>query len=144
MLVDSSTLFLVSCVSKKGVQPAAARDLYASPWFRLARSYVERHRAEWFILSAEYGLLEPDRVVAPYNRTLNAMAAAERRAWAQRVMQSIRVLDQHWERIVLLAGLRYREFLVDELCDVATVVEAPLARLGIGQQMRWLKEGATR
>jgi len=140
--LPSPTLFLVSCVSMKMGQPAPARDLYVSPWFRLARQYVEQRGTEWFILSAEHGLLEPTRVVPPYSRTLNKMAAAERRAWARRVTGDLRALERRWETIVLLAGKRYREYIIPGLQDLAVHVETPLARLGIGKQLRWLKEGA--
>src|SRR5258708_6886513 len=80
------TCFLVSCVGKKGAIATRARDLYTSDWFSKARAYVEVSRAPWFILSAEYGLLAPDEVIAPYEKTLNRMGVAERRGWAERVM----------------------------------------------------------
>lgn len=59
----------------------AAKDLYISDWFVKARAYVEQAGDEWFILSAEYGLVSPETVIAPYERTLNTMGIAERRAW---------------------------------------------------------------
>lgn len=64
-------VFLVSCVAEKRPAPSVARDLYRSPWFLKARGLAEREGAAWFILSAEHGLVEPDDVVAPYDRTLN-------------------------------------------------------------------------
>lgn len=139
--MPSSTLFLVSCVSKKADEPAAARDLYLSPLFRLARQYVERQEAEWFILSAEHGLLDPNRVVAPYDRTLNRMAAPERRAWARAVAGELRALGRRWETVVVLAGHRYREYLMEDLRDLADRVETPLAPFRIGEQLQWLKQG---
>ncbi len=64
----------------------AARDLYVSDWFVKARAYVERTGIDWCILSAEYGLLDPESVIAPYERTLNTMGVVERRAWASKVL----------------------------------------------------------
>jgi hypothetical protein len=69
----SKTVYLVSCVSKKRRTPTQARDLYNSDWFLKARDYVEGTHSPWFILSAEYGLVPPDQVLAPYERTINAM-----------------------------------------------------------------------
>src|SRR6202034_3919653 len=66
-----STVYVVSCVGKKQDHACKAADLYVSEWFRKARTYVEATRCPWFILSAEYGFLEPGRVVAPYDKTLN-------------------------------------------------------------------------
>ena len=65
-------LFLVSCVKTKLPRRAAAKDLYISDWFRKARACVESTGCPWAILSAEYGLLHPDEVIRPYEKTLNA------------------------------------------------------------------------
>jgi hypothetical protein len=80
--VESHTtvVYLVSCVSQKRKQACPARELYVSDWFLKARRYTERSGCRWFILSAEYGLVAPDRVIAPYERTLNTMPVTERRA----------------------------------------------------------------
>ena len=74
-----NTVYLISCVSVKRASPAAARDLYISPWFKKARHYVERKGCPWFILSAEHGLVRPNEMIAPYTKTLNAMPINERR-----------------------------------------------------------------
>ncbi len=57
-----------------------AKDLYVSDLFRKARRYVEAKNCPWFILSAEYGLVSPEQVIAPYEKTLNHMGVAERPA----------------------------------------------------------------
>jgi hypothetical protein len=38
----------VSCVKTKSDRPMPAKDLYVSRWFKLARSYGERHAHRWF------------------------------------------------------------------------------------------------
>ena len=90
-----STLYLVSCVSKKKDKKTPAKDLYVSDWFRKARTYVELSGHPWFILSAEYGLLDPGEVIEPYERTLNKMPIRERRAWAERAKKGRVVLVKH-------------------------------------------------
>lgn len=57
------TLFLVSWVSEKHDRPMPARELYCSDWFQKARGFVEKSGADWFILSAKYGLVPPDQVI---------------------------------------------------------------------------------
>ena len=85
-----SSVYLVSCVSQKRDQACEARDLYVSDLFRKARRFAEASGCPWFILSAEYGLVAPGQVIAPYERTLNTMGVANRRAWAERVPLSPR------------------------------------------------------
>jgi len=140
------TIYFVSCVSRKRSSPARARDLYISEWFRRARSYVEATGCPWYILSAEYDLVHPDTVIAPYERTLNRMTVAERRAWAERVRYQLYAVPVEGSRIVVLAGKRYRELLLDELYRRGASVEVPMEGLRFGEQLQWLSrhvEGET-
>lgn len=134
------TLHLVSCVGAKLDHPAPARDLYVSAWFRFARRYVELRGGPWLILSAEHGVLRPDVIVAPYEKTLLNMPIDERRRWADRVSRQLRRLaPDRLPSVVVLAGARYREFLMHELRARSKQVLVPLEGQGIGQQLRSLK-----
>jgi len=97
-------LHVVACVSQKHSESMPARQLYRSDWFRKARRYVESWGLPWMILSAEHGLLHPDQVIAPYDRTLSGMSPAERSAWRCRVIEQLCELPRA-ERVVFLAGL---------------------------------------
>ncbi|PEH40463.1 hypothetical protein CRM94_17265 [Burkholderia gladioli] len=134
-------IYLVSCVGKKRDRAMAAKDLYVSDWFVKAREYVERRTSVWYILSAEHGLVSPDQVIAPYEKTLNRMPIADRRAWAQHVrvqMESqLQAEPRHSGRCIVLAGTRYREFLIDYLAT-RFAIEIPMNGLAIGLQLKWL------
>jgi hypothetical protein len=132
------TVYLVSCVSQKQEQESAARDLYVSDWFCKARRYAESSGCPWFILSAEYGLVPPARLVAPYERTLNKMEVADRRAWAERVARQLVEAVPDLSQVVFLAGERYREFLVQHLAGRGVAVSVPMEGLRIGEQLSWL------
>lgn len=131
------SIFLISCVSLKLDRPAPARELYVSALFRKARAYAEASGQDWFVLSAEHGLVHPDTIVAPYEKTLNTMPVAERREWATRVLAALEPHLLDADRIVFLAGARYRELLEGPLSRRARV-EVPMAGLGIGRQLQWL------
>jgi cytoplasmic iron level regulating protein YaaA (DUF328/UPF0246 family) len=131
---------LVACVGKKTTAPRPACNLYTSAWFRKASSYAQQIADRWFILSAKYGLLPPDRVIAPYDETLNRMPAAQRRAWAKRVLQDLRQEVHAGNNIIILAGQRYREHLIDPLEAWGCNVDIPMRGLRIGEQLRWLNE----
>ena len=140
MAKQARTVYLVSCVSKKKAVRAPARDLYTSAWFIKARAYVERSGSTWFILSAQHGLVRPEKIMAPYEQTLNAMSRREREAWAARVISQLKAALPATDRIVVLAGVRYREFIMAYLRQQARRVEVPMARLGIGKQLRYLSK----
>lgn len=133
-----TTIILVSCVARKQDRPAPAADLYISPWFGKARRYAETSGARWFILSAKCGLLAPDQVIEPYDQTLLKMPRPDRLRWASRVLGDLRRQTKpHRDEIVLLAGARYREYLVPMLLWSGYRVAQPLSHLGIGQQLAW-------
>lgn len=132
------TISLVSCVSVKRASPAPAKDLYQSTWFIKARAYVEANGARWFILSAKHGLVQPDEVISPYELTLNTMGIAERRNWARLVQKQMDERMPNAKCIEVLAGQRYREFLMDYLRGRGTTVDIPMEGLPIGKQLSWL------
>ncbi len=138
--MPAETLYLVSCVSKKAPTPCPARLLYESPWFKLARAYVEAQGAPWYILSAENFLLPPDRVTWPYERTLNTMPQSQRRTWAGIVWKDLQGRLTPGQRVVILAGELYRRDLVPRLQVYGYPVEIPMEGLGIGEQLSWLKK----
>ena len=133
-------IYLVSCVSQKTPYPAPARDLYVSPLFRKARAYVLKSGSPWFILSAEHGLVHPDDVLAPYEKTLNNMRVAERRAWAEKVRSQMEQTLPDADEVVILAGARYHEHLEDWLNRRYASVQIPMRGLQIGKQLQWLSE----
>jgi hypothetical protein len=130
---------LISCVKGKQKVRAAARDLYTSAFFRLMRTYAETHFDAWFILSAEYGLLHPDRVVEPYERTLKKMSREERAAWGQRVRDQLEQVLPSATQVCLLAGESYRQPVEPFLHHRGHSVVVPMRGLGIGKQLHWLK-----
>lgn len=135
---NDQTVYLVSCVGKKRPSPSPARDLYISEWFLRVRRYVEATGCAWFILSAKYGLVAPEQTLAPYDETLNTMGIADRQAWARRVRAQMDQRLPSADRLVVFAGRRYREFLMDDLRRRSAIVEVPLAGLRIGEQLSWL------
>lgn len=131
------TVVLVACTKQKRLEAAPARELYTSEWFTRARAYAENFGDRWYILSALYGLLAPEKVVAPYDLTIATMAPGQRAEWGRVVAAQLRTaLAGRPVTLQLLAGRSYRDPLVPHL-DGYTI-EVPMAGLGIGQQIAWL------
>ena len=128
---------LISCVSKKLPHKAKARDLYVSTLFKLGLKYAEsQHPDKIFILSAEHGLVDLEKEIEPYNKTLNTMSAKEVSIWAEQVLKQLQVVaDLKSDKFIFLAGERYRKHLLLYLSNYSI----PLKGLGIGRQLQWLK-----
>ncbi len=135
---------LVSCVKLKMASAAPARDLYVSSLFRGMRAFAEANADTWYILSAQHGVLRPDQVTAPYERTLNKMRKPERTAWALRVQKTLCEILPAQAEVILLAGMRYREDVEPFLRDRGYSVTVPMDGLGFGNQLKWLKQDAER
>ena len=138
-------VYLVGCGKSKLDRPARVRDLYTGPLFRRSLAYAEHASrcdpdpwAEVYVLSALHGLCELDRIVPPYDLTLNDQTRAGRHAWAQRVVNELLRAGWDFERteFVFLAGSAY----VAPLVGWMPRWSAPVAHLGIGQGLAWLNE----
>ena len=88
------------------------------------------------ILSAKHGLIGVDKLVEPYDMSLNNFNAFERGHWARRVESQIYDLSIDYDNIIFLAGKNYREPLGSFL---PYKTEQPLKGLGIGEQKQFIK-----
>jgi len=131
-------IVLISCASSKKKEPAKAKELYCSSLFIKSKEHAEKYFDEYFILSAKHGLVDPDKIIGYYDKTLNKMLAGERKKWAKNVFKSLKPLLGKDDKIVFLAGKRYREFLEKMLDENGISHEAPLKNLRIGEQLQRL------
>lgn len=128
-------LHLVACVAGKADTAQPAADLYRSDWFNKARAYVEAIGAPWLILSAKHGLLDPARIIEPYDETLIGKPRADRLAWGEPIAAALSCIAVP---VVFLAGEQYRDAITGAPWGETITFSAPLAGMGIGQQKAWL------
>lgn len=126
---------LVGCGKAKLARPAPARELYISTLFRLASQYAERGFDRWVILSAKHGVLLPDEVIEPYEARLGTRPD-ERYAFGSLVHALLLNRDVGPDAdLYVLAGDDY----VQPLRNFRKRVFDPMAGLGIGERLSWLK-----
>ncbi len=131
-------IVLISCASKKLQDKTKAKNLYISPLFKANMKYVSSLQPDKiFILSAKYGLLDLDDEICPYNETLNKKSEKEIKLWAEDVLNKLKKeADLKKDEIIFLAGEKYRKYLIPEINNY----KIPLKGLGIGKQLKFLKE----
>lgn len=131
-------IVLISCASKKLEIPAKAAKIYCSPLFKLNLRYAQSLNPDKiFILSAKYGLLYLDKEISPYNLALDSMKDNEIKEWAEKVLiQLKKVSNIQRDEFIFLAGERYRKYLLPSI----KYYRIPLKGLGIGKQLKFLKE----
>ncbi len=132
-------IVLISCASKKLPYKAKAKDLYTSPLFRMNLEFAKSFNPDkTFILSAKYGLLNLDKEIRTYDKTLNLMHSVEKKDWANSVLQDLRkVADLSKDEFIFLAGENYRKYITPHIKNY----KIPLKGLSIGRQLQYLKKG---
>lgn len=131
-------IVLISCVSVKLSHKARAEELYISPLFKYGLAYAKKLQPDKiYILSAKYGLLELDEIIEPYNITLNTMSSTEIKIWSEKVLSKLKEkVNLDVDQIIFLAGENYRKYLIPHIKNYSI----PLKGLGIGKQLKYLKE----
>jgi len=129
---------LIACSANKLAHPAPAKELYTGQLFQKARVLTENCSDQYFILSALHGLLNPEKIIAPYNYTLKNLNQRERNGWGDRIVR-----DTLWRipansRITLLAGNDYCNPIEAKLRQKGFYVTRPLKGLPIGKQLQTL------
>jgi hypothetical protein len=131
-------------VSKKIDRSAKAKDLYNSDLFKKRRSYAERTRKPWLILSAKHGVVEPDEEIAPYDVALSSASMSQRKEWGRQVVAQ---LEEHHGSLQghifeIHAGDEYVSAIAGPLAAVGASLLRPLQGLGIGEQLQWYVRNA--
>jgi len=132
------TIGLVSCVKTKLKVPAKAKDLYISSLFKKSRRWAECNCDEWFVLSAQYGLVDPEQSAKPYELTMKSFPIADRKRWARKVyktMDNVGLLKPD-SKFIWLAGLDYSHEL--SLLLSGYPQHHPLKGLRMGKRLKWL------
>lgn len=125
---------LIGCSASKLPGKHKARDLYTGDLFKKSVAYAEATCDRWLILSAFYGLLDPDRVVESYDLALGDLSFQGRCEWGAKAKAKLLAQFGTGDAIVLLAGRVYRDSLDLQLEEVFSRIDVPLEGLGIGEQ----------
>ena len=67
------------------------------------------------------------------------MKAADRRAWARKVVFQMDERLPEADEVAILAGIPYRQYLEAYLSDRFSSIRVPMKGLRIGKQLSWLK-----
>lgn len=150
---------LIACCKTKLDRAAPVRELYTSPLFRLSLAYAETRCTRVYVASAQHDLLELDRVLAPYNRTMASLTPMQRKLFGAAVARGL--VDRHGDAfdLLILAGSAYIDPIRLALAKMGRgpgvvvgggdghgrvqIVE-PLAGMQIGERLSFLSRATAR
>ena len=132
-------MLLLGCVKSKRSEPAPACDLYTSELFTRRRRYAEAAGLPWYVLSARYGLVRPEEILAPYDVHLAGQSASYRAAWGAFVVEQLRRERGDLSGLVIEvhAGDAYVEAVRDPLERAGSVVLDPVDARSMGETLAW-------
>lgn len=85
-------VILLGSVGERVNVPAPAKEVFRDVSFQLSRLDSELSGSEWFVLSAEHGLVAPNEWISPDSRTLADMEPEYRVTWATWVVVRLQSL----------------------------------------------------
>lgn len=131
---------LISCSKSKGGHSDLARNMYVSPLYRKSVMVAEGWRLPFSILSAKYGLLDPDETIEPYDLTLKGASKQFKLEWARRVDAQLRSSIEPKKHLIVLAGDDYYGPLVEAGTDHPLDFFAPMRGLSLGNRLVFLNQ----
>jgi hypothetical protein len=132
---------LVGCSASKLNHPAPARELYTSALFRASFAYAEGTCNALLIVSAFHGVVAPNAVIGPYDRSLRECNKREREGWGVRTIGHLLPSFEVPPQLVILAGSLYAQALAyGAHWHNLPRPETPLRGVaGFGPRLEWLK-----
>lgn len=128
---------LIGCVAEKQAGIHKAKDLYVSDLFKKSFAYAEALNCPIWILSAKHCLLDINKEIESYDKSMKDLDKEEKEEWKTNVINALKEnYDFDDTSFIILAGQDYYELLLDELKHV----ELPLKGLQLGKRLKKLNE----
>ena len=111
--------------------------------FTVQRRYAERFGDAWVILSAKYGFLDPDDLVAgPYNVTFKRRSSGPIDSAVLRRQVREQGLD-HFNQVIVLGGADYRARVKEAFASTSVQLHCPFAGLPLGPSLHAVNEAVS-
>ena len=132
-------IVFIGCGATKMKNACKARKMYVGNYVQLCLAYAQTFTTQdnIYILSAKYGVLPLEKVIEPYNKTLNNMNIEEKQDWKNMVIKQLEDIGINKDtEVVFICGTNYYTLLEDYF----TNYKLPLPKQGIGVQQHFMIE----
>ena len=128
-------IVIIPCSGRKKNTIQLAKDLYIGPYYKLAKQAALALRPmQWFILSAKYGIVNPNQQIGPYDLLMGSPGSVTEEKMMEQA-QEFRIANK--ENVVLICPSRYTQ----PLLSIWPNAQTPLKGVGgIGFQFAKMKE----
>lgn len=132
-------VFLITCTKAKADKPLPAKDLYISNTFILSRKIAEKYGDIWFIISAKHGLLNPEKIISPYDLDIQTLSKTNQNQWADKIAYSLSCLVNNDDHIIFLGDNGYYDILNDKCRGKGVNLINPLSNKSDNEKNVWMK-----
>lgn len=128
MLAMNNHIGLTSCTKQKrnpahqNAHALRARDLYIGNGFVSAACILDRICDDWYVLSAQHGLVSKDKPLTLYDRSLDDLTDNEYTTWLQNIAHAVAV-ELEPKRVTIIAEDAYVGYLPAVLTSRGIEVE---------------------
>lgn len=129
------TILIVSASRRMKSKISPAKEMYEGPLFRVVRRFCEAKGYDYAIISPKHGLVLPEEPVEPYSNVDIADETVFRRL-QDKVLSRLRDILPEYDRVIVVAGARYRELLKPVWDNRFTYIKAS----GYGDMVSKVKE----
>lgn len=110
-------IVLLSGIKSQKNEPCPAKDLYKEKVFKQAwelAGYVAADAV--YILTKEHHVVEPDKILSPYEENLIKSTVSERKAWAKEVLKALEAkgYDLSQDHFILYGREKFIQFLIGD------------------------------
>jgi len=136
--LSTRDVVLIGCSGSKAGTAGPAAELFTGAAFVKGREHARASGQPWYVLSAKYGLLSPDEVIAPYDVYLGDQSTTYRKTWGAGVVAQLsRLHDLSGVVVEVHAGKTYCDPLLAPLAASGAILRQPLAGLRQGERLSW-------
>ena len=99
----------IACSKTKRKYPCMAKYMYMGSLFTKSFQFCKKFYSKQpiFILSAKYGLLTPEQIIEPYEKTLNTFTQKELITWSNMIQKQLKVQNIK-KPYIFLTGKKYQ------------------------------------
>jgi len=90
-----------------------AKDAYQGYTFRQGKKYAEKNKYPYLILSAKYGIINPDKSIGDYNKKLSSKKEA--RKIKKKSKEKLNKIAEEYDEIFLIGGNKYYRKIFEDL-----------------------------
>ena len=106
-------IILIACVKEKLNHPAKAIDIYQGSLFKNWLNLAGKLDYDLlFILSGKHGLLDPQKIIHPYDLNLNNQNNEYKKKWAENVVNELKLIsDLKKDQYIFFCEDSYKELI---------------------------------